>query len=784
VRYILGLDLTNVVTFKKLSVDFDKNLTYVRGQNLDSDPVSPTGNGAGKTLMFSAIANLFYQSTPLALKKKAKKDILRQRGSAVGVIMKQSVDGPEYEIIQTSTGYKIYEDGKDLELRTIPLAEDFIHQLFPMSETKFYSTCYLSTQRPYILQRDTDSNRLQHITDIFNLDQYSGIREVLAVRLRTIKDDELKMAVLTQHLMGLKKKIGELSSDTTREEYLAAKKTYKSIVSEMESVQSSQFELATRQRDLETLLGIEKQLDDLRSTYTFKVRPAKMLTALKTQRNASLQWDRWQQRSQQSTLMLKKLDKKISACEVPDTDLERLEKKQTSYTKAIKKAEIEITDLVSAQKSKVKAEAILAKHQKAYDELGIKGKIPEGDLLSDLAVMRSTLRLEKLLAHGHEDHVECPTCFTALDLADIKQTVDAARKKVRQLEKFVDAQRLIGQIAEAEANIPEFDEERLTELRQFVAQRREALEEIEGQIEAVEAYNSLIEQRGEIEVPEEPDCERPEFSMSEIDEYLDLCSSIVEALSQKDLLLANHKDLAELRTAAQVSAELKKVSANLTKLETTISDLRTVQSDSASKITAYDQYKNTGTVYRKELADIQAKIDLLTPGLENKKLLEILLKAYGTKGLRATAADSVCKLLQTNLNHYRDLIFAEAFTFEVIASETGISILVDRNNGKPDSVSDARNLSGAESNSFQLLCLISLLPLLPDSERVNMVILDEPTSHMDKVSRSIFNERFVPVLREIVPSVYIISPHEDDVCQNSHEWIVQKRNGLSSLITS
>ena len=171
--HILGLDLHNVVTFKKASLDFPEGLTYVRGLNLDSDAANPTSNGAGKSLLFSTLANVLYQTTPMALKRKAKKDILRQKGSTVGLILKPGHDAPEYEILQTSSGYKIYEDGQDVEVRTIPIAEEYIRKLFPLTETKFYSTCYLSTQRPYVLQRDTDSNRLQHLSDIFNLDQYS-----------------------------------------------------------------------------------------------------------------------------------------------------------------------------------------------------------------------------------------------------------------------------------------------------------------------------------------------------------------------------------------------------------------------------------------------------------------------------------------------------------------------------------------------------------------------------------------------------------------------------------
>ena len=783
-RHILGLDLTNVVSFKKLSVDFDKNLTYVRGCNLDADPANPTGNGVGKTLMFSAIANLRFQSTPLALKKRAKKDILRQRGSTIGMIVKESADGPEFEILQTPKGYTIFKDGVDLELRTVPLAEEFIRKLLPMSETKFYSTCYLSTQRPYVLQRDTDSNRLAHIADIFNLDQYSGIRDVLATKLRSLKDDELKMSVLTQHLVGLRKKLKDLKSDTTKQQYLDAKKAYQESVEYLESLQAEVFGLTTRQRDLESLLSIERKLDSLRESYTFKERPASMLKALKAWRTEAMLWDRWSQRNHQAQAMLKKIERKLAEMQEPELSSKELTAKKVTLEKSISSLEAEISDITSVKKKRSSMLAKVDELTSDYGELNIEGKIPKGDHESDLAVARSTLKLEALLKHEHDGEFSCPTCLTDLDLTTIKHTVANAKKRIRLLESYVEGARIKAELRKIEADLPEVDTDRLDELSALLERKTKNLSSLEKKIEAAEAYASLLDQKNEIEIPEAPECKEPKYSVSEIDEHLELCQSIVDAIGQKELLLSNHEDLSDLRTESQVEKALAKVAASLDSLNSKLMAHKLEQSKSASTVSAYEQYRNTGKVYHNELVDIQAKIDALSPGLENKKILEILLKAYGTKGLRAQAAESACQLLQTNLNHYRDLIFAEAFTFEVIASDSGVSILVDRNNGKPDAVSDVRNLSGAESNSFQLLCLISLLPLLPDTDRLNIVVLDEPTSHMDPVSRAIFNERFIPVLREVVPSIYIVTPHTDDACANSNEWVVKKHKGVSTLITS
>jgi len=75
-----------------------------------------------------------------------------------------------------------------------------------------------------------------------------------------------------------------------------------------------------------------------------------------------------------------------------------------------------------------------------------------------------------------------------------------------------------------------------------------------------------------------------------------------------------------------------------------------------------------------------------------------------------------------------------------------------------------------------------VLPLLPSDRRTNFLILDEPTSHADEVSREIFKERFLPAIQQIVPHTFVISPHEADYIEGSREWLVKKHNGISELI--
>jgi DNA repair exonuclease SbcCD ATPase subunit len=305
------------------------------------------------------------------------------------------------------------------------------------------------------------------------------------------------------------------------------------------------------------------------------------------------------------------------------------------------------------------------------------------------------------------------------------------------------------------------------------------LDSVVEKLSAIAKHRRLSESLADIKVPDEP--ERSQYTTAEADKHIELCSSILEAISSKSTLIESNPKFEALRSEAKVATAIAFSTAKVNDSEKAIIQIRTVQGEVAAAITQCEQFKNTNKVYRSEFEQTEAEIAKLTPSMQNKKLLEILVKVYGPKGLRAHAAQSVCKLFETNLNHYRDLIFIEPFSFSVTASDTGVSILVDRNNGDSDSISDVRNLSGAESNCFQLLSLISLLPLIPKKDRVNLVVLDEPTSHQDPKSRALFNERFLPVLREIVPCVYVITPHADDVSPDSGEWVVQKKDGVSTV---
>lgn len=788
--HISGLDLKYVTPFTDLSVDFKEGLTYIRGVNKDSDLAHPTGNGTGKSRFFSAIPNVVYSSAPLSLRKKARKDMLTRKGSSIGLIVSTSLDGPEYEIIQTGSKYTIFENGKDMEINTIPRAEAFIKSLIPISEIDFYSRCYVSTQRPYALLRDSDSDRLQHIVDIACLDQYSSLQKYFALQASSIKDNEIRLSVLEQQLASIKKKLKGTSSDLTAEEYRKAKAAYTKYAKDIERLQAKKFALLAQQQALQSLLTVEQELDELRSKYSFKRPPNEQLKLLRRMKMNAAEWDGYSDLHRRAEKSRKNISAQIAELEdkLPSNSSESLSKRSKKLNARLNEIASEITQMqnTASQVDELKEE--LDSLQADFEKVGIDAK--KVDLEKDydefIAEAKMKLKLEALLEHEDVDEEAgyCPLCQSEIDLEAIKLVVKGERKALDLAIKGKKAQRLLIAIKDLKKKLSKlsYDEEALTTLKAEKKSLAKELDSIEENLEHFEELAALRKQLKAIEKPSKPSCEKPELSTDDIEEGIELCHEIEKHLKAKAAIVDNHESFKDFRSAALVGKEVKRVSSEVDAIDVEIRKAESRQADSAGKVSQYEQYENTVKVYKGEKESTEAEIAKLKPSVADKKLVTLLSKAYGTKGLRAYAANAFCELLQTNLNHYRDLIFAEPFEFMVEASDTGVSIMVDRNNGKPDSVSDVRHLSGAESECFALLCAASLITLTPDSRKLNMIVLDEPTSHMHQVTRELFNQKFVPFLREIVPSVYIITPHDDDCGPNSAEWVVTKSKGVSKLI--
>lgn len=782
--YLLGLDLHKVVVFEQASVDFKEGITYVRGINLDSDPAQPTGNAVGKTLLFSAIPNLRYQATHLSDKKKARKELLRQRGSSIGAIVIPEKDGPEYEIVQTGAGYTFYENGTDLKVRTLPRQEEFLRGIFPLETFDFYAYCFLSTQRPYAIQTDKDVERLVLFSELFRLNQYDALKDYFLKQGRVVSDNEVKLSVLEQSRLELASKIKKLKAPVDEEKYLALKASVEKAQEDRDALLKKQRDLNTRKATLASLYKIEKELDVLRGEWKHSKAPDAMLPVLKSLKRDAEDWAKYEHALEFTNTQRRKLEAKLEQLGKPSQSSSEA---KAALDKAKASIDKDANTLSKERGLKEEYDDWRSAYSKSKKEFAAFG-IPESDidLKADFgdeqAQCRVTLRLQKLLDHAHDDDVQCPTCLSSLDLANIKASVKNAERRLSKIQALTGAQSALRALKKLDAKRPEQPSADLIEtLEARLAKSNKILQKAEEVLSLHDRIKSVKSQIRDLDTPERPERDAPKMDMESIEHTIDLCHSISKHLEAKKRVLEEHA--INLRSAASVKVEIQATDKALAELAKSLSSQERTASKMCAQLAEYDQYHNSLRLYKSELSAVELKLEGLKDGVANKKIISILQKAYSNKGLKAQAAEGVCRLFQINLNHYRDLIFFEPFEFSVVATEQGIAINVDRNNGKPDAVSDVRHLSGAESNAFRLLSFISLLPLIPYARRLNLAILDEPTSHMDAAYRNLFKERFIPVLRELVPTVIIISPHEDDICENSFKWTITKQDGVSTLTT-
>jgi hypothetical protein len=482
------------------------------------------------------------------------------------------------------------------------------------------------------------------------------------------------------------------------------------------------------------------------------------------------------------------LQEKLQSIKKPSKDISFYQEKKKSLKSDIKHREERISDLESLKRDYDKCEKRVAAAKQSLKDLGVFSfknlKINQKDYTDHIAQCRTTLKLKSLL-HDHDEGV-CPTCRSDIDYDSIRKMV---KKAAIDLEEFLKRQSRQEYFAEytkhtAELSAIKFDGEELAEYTSLLLAETEQLTNVELLIDAAQEYASVRKAVAELSKPVVPEHKQPDMTQDEIDEQVELCDEIMQHLSAKKKLLSNNEELSvelgDYKSPTIIEDNVTDSATKLRGLEKRSTALREELSALATRRDNMTKARSEYTLYKKEYDTVVGEVKSLKPQIEKKQVLDVLVKAYGAKGLRTIAAAKICSLLEQNLNQYRGLVFAEPFTFSISVTDQGMAINVDRGNNV---VSDVRNLSGAESNCFRLLFVLSILPLIPSDRRLNVLVLDEPTSHADDVTRAIFRERYLPAILEVVPSVFVITPHASDTLPESREWLVQKRNGVSTVIT-
>jgi len=191
------VDLTNIIYYKKANLKFEQGLTVIGGHNKNSGSQDARRNGAGKSLLLTALPHLAF-GDPMG-KKVNKHSLFSDKDAKINWDL--SVGDNHWNITKHKTGsgtpkWTLIKNGEDLEPRTSVIAEQLVKELLPLNEEEFFSTVYVDSRRPNVMQTGTSANRINYFTDLFRLYDFDKVKRYFGSELKELTKKKAQVEVL------------------------------------------------------------------------------------------------------------------------------------------------------------------------------------------------------------------------------------------------------------------------------------------------------------------------------------------------------------------------------------------------------------------------------------------------------------------------------------------------------------------------------------------------------------------------------------------------------------
>lgn len=761
---IKSLSLRNVSPFKDVDVDLTKNdgLVIITGSNRDSKVSKQQNNGSGKSMLLNTIANCRYGASPTSESKNSKKDMLMRNDSAI-VLRFLNSKGDKIAVRQTAKAWDIKINGEDQQVHRVQNQLLKLQELMPITEQEFYSYTYISSLQTQELhfQNAKPAARLNFITSIFRLDDYDKMKKYFTKQLGLIKEEQIRFDVLQSKYVGLNANLARLQfSEDTVKSHAKISDRIRELQLELDSINPKHSKLLVRRTELAAKQRISDKLHEI--AMTLQISDKANLTKLIKQGEAYIRYvDNRSHVEKQRGRLEARLGSIPAVKKTKDEILEQI----TSLEHALSEGQRARANELTLSKTRKRLESTIADLESQYDGNISKHTAPNKDIDQELAICKTTLELRELLECGS---ASCPTCKQDVNLKKIKKSVDVAASRIKELRTLKSNHKLYEQITQLRkelrackgtgSSVEQYDTS-LSKIQERLKKAQKSLQYLK-EIKQIKKELSDLEEPSAVErPPHKPDYYRQQLDLIRTrDSLIDQLGS--DGSEDYDALFSK----ADTRLKA-LDAERNAVQKKLTKL--------------LSRKAVLDTEIGEHRVLTMQIKEIEREMDEVKPVLAKRDVFKALEKAWGAKGMKVDVANTIVSTLESNLNKYSNLLFPEPFKFKAYANDKGVFCEVDR--GNKTLPTDVRLMSGAESDAFKLLFLLSLLLMIDGERRTNLVILDEPDSHMDDVFRSLFISRFIPFLREIVPHTFVVTPKDYDQFEDAEVWRVVKEKGVSYL---
>ena len=730
---LLGAQYRQTLLFGDVNLNLNPGgIVTVSGKNLN---VRRTGveydtNAVGKSVLFSSLANVLYERGALHESAKSKKELY---GDALGCsrIYHRTEDGVEYCYEQAKSGkYVVYENGEPLKHDKVANSVSTMQTLFPVCEDAWHHLVVLSSAHPAPFMMAKPEARRNFFSELFN---YAYFDELASMAKRQITEKSKTASKL--------------------EGFASSIETLRASLSKIPEVDESELE-----SDLNTLLELQDKINGRLSLAEF-TKIKKRLGELETELDDEVD----EKHLEAAKAYLEKTQDHVSKLSVKIAFSESKKKELLAYKEDSREFSESLESLADFNISEDPKQAVsdinalLALLELVGDEdihalasvqvlnltkrdiLAFRETYAEQQVLEaeKTSIEHSLAGIRKVLKNI-KGHAKCPFCASDVDEDHFRAELKRLSAELDVVDEKLDAIvtkdfRVLVRYANNLSN-NSFCKS-LTSGVDWCKLKK--IEDSRSVLKLVLRQAKRLQDRvppeGTQDVAElKARLNNVKLKREKAQEYIDFANNLGS--------LATEYRKLKKKVAGLDEEELQQDLEELVALKRSVEERQKHQEKRESFFSMIAQIKKDSAKEAKVLEDIPA--------------LEVLVRAYSTKGLRLSAISSIAQTLSSSLNENAHMLFSEPFSFDVNITDTRFDIMVDRS---PES-SDIRKLSKSEQRRFSMLYAYCLNELIPPSSRSNLIVLDEMEDGSSDVNRKLYREVFLPHLNSVVPNVFVVSP--------------------------
>ena len=730
---LLGAQYRQTLLFGDVNLNLNPGgIVTVSGKNLN---VRRTGveydtNAVGKSVLFSSLANVLYERGALHESAKSKKELY---GDALGCsrIYHRTEDGVEYCYEQAKSGkYVVYENGEPLKHDKVANSVSTMQTLFPVCEDAWHHLVVLSSAHPAPFMMAKPEARRNFFSELFN---YAYFDELASMAKRQITEKSKTASKL--------------------EGFASSIETLRASLSQIPEVDESELE-----SDLNTLLELQDKINGRLSLAEF-TKIKKRLGELETELDDEVD----EKHLEAAKAYLEKTQDHVSKLSVKIAFSESKKKELLAYKEDSREFSESLESLADFNISEDPKQAVsdinalLALLELVGDEdihtlasvqvlnltkrdiLAFRETYAEQQVLEaeKTSIEHSLAGIRKVLKNI-KGHAKCPFCASDVDedhfraelkrLSDELDVVDEkldaiVTKEFRSLVRYANNLSNNSFCKSLTSGVDWCKLKKIEDSRSVLKLVLRQAKRLQDRVPP-EGTHDVAELKARLT--------NVKLKREKAQEYIDFANNLGS--------LATEYRKLKKKIAGLDEDEMQQDLEELVALKRSVEERQKHQEKRESFLSMIAQIKKDSAKEAKVLEDIPA--------------LEVLVRAYSTKGLRLSAISSIAQTLSSSLNENAHMLFSEPFSFDVNITDTRFDIMVDRS---PES-SDIRKLSKSEQRRFSMLYAYCLNELIPPSSRSNLIVLDEMEDGSSDVNRKLYREVFLPHLNSVVPNVFVVSP--------------------------